>query len=48
MAQLSATDAAGRSGKKKDKGQIEGTFEREVPPEGGQQDFDVKSAAASK
>ena len=51
MAQLSATGpedgkAAGKN--KGSSGKIEGTFDREIPPEGGPQDFDVKSSSQAK
>jgi hypothetical protein len=47
MAQLSADGPAGKAAKKKDssKDKIEGKFSRDVPPEGGQLDFDVKAKA---
>jgi hypothetical protein len=51
MAQLSSTGPeVGRDAqKRKDaKDKIEGEFDREIPPEGGPQDFDVKANSPSK
>ncbi len=42
MAQLSLGPNEGKTTAQRNKEKIEGTFDREVPPEGGVQDFDVK------
>jgi len=42
MAQLSLGPLGEKSTEQRKKEQIEGSFDREVPPEGGVQDFDVK------
>jgi len=42
MAQLSLGPDEGKSTAQRKKEKIEGTFDREVPPEGGPQDFDLK------
>jgi len=45
MAQLSLGPMEGKTEVQRKKEQLEGTFEREIPPEGGVQDFDVKGKA---
>jgi len=45
MAQLSLGPMEGKTAAQRKKEVIEGSFEREVPPEGGPQDFDVKAKA---
>jgi len=42
MAQLSLGPDERKTTAQRDKEKIEGTFDREIPPEGGVQDFDVK------
>ena len=42
MAQLSLGPPEGKTTAQRNKEKIEGTFDREIPPEGGVQDFDVK------
>jgi hypothetical protein len=51
MAQLSTSGPeVGRDAQKKTKpkDQIEGAFDREIPPEGGEQNFDVRGSASAK